>query len=59
MNAHVDCYKAYKRMIWETVKQDIKAIEMVTADRDKRDCTERLYEFISTFSATVKEAELK
>ena len=56
MNSHVNCYKAYKRMIWETVKQDIKAIELVTHTKS-RDLTEELYSLISE-GGYVKEVEL-
>ena len=57
MYAHVNCYKAYKRMIWETVKQDIKAIELVTHTKS-RDLTEELYALISE-GGYVKEVELR
>ena len=57
MDSHVNCYKAYKRMLWDTVKQDIKAIELLQHTKSI-DVAQELYALISK-NGHVKEVELK
>ena len=54
MDSHV---KAYKRMLWKTVKQDIKAIELLQHTKSI-DVAQELYALISK-NGYVKEVELK
>ena len=54
MDSHV---KVYKRMMWETVKQDIKAIELLQHTKSI-DVAQELYALISK-NGHVKEVELK